>query len=603
MSAKASLPWPLAVQPGTTGFRNDTTSGYGSKWVGAYVSRGSTNTRSWKPHIEFGFLVLLLLSSSIDVENFGLLPAVIFLMMTRNIKVIAAVQLLACLPSLYALRPSRLHAGDGLRSLTLFVRPTEAASLPSSHTDHTGRTGSGSFETISAALQHAHSTVSMLPPGQSFDNVHLLLLPGRHVQTSTLNIDSKGSWRHLDISADEPFTADVSGGVPVTGWTFNSTAGLWVAPLPSGVPSPTPPLHSLVCNGKRQTRARHPNVGSYLYWNDTFQGDFGRYAFVAAPGDVSSSWYDLTSVQMLVYFAWTASRQYVSAVHDANRTVVFANPSQDPIGQWPRSGASGARYWIDNLREGLDADGEWYFDAPAQQVLYHAPSTFDMNAQDCVLPVLTTVLSVVNQTGVSFTNITISDGDWICDASMTCDGQSTSWSPAAAVEVRNSTHVAFSDCEVRSVGLSGMWIHGGSSNVTVNHCYLHDLGDGAVRIGDMGGTGATHVTVSNNTITDGSQAFPSGTPVLIHQAGDVSIHHNLISNFSYTGVAAGWTWGYHNPGVTYNIDIGWNRIDTIARYELSDLAGVYTLGYQAGSRVHHNWISNVFSYDYGGCEY
>jgi hypothetical protein len=296
------------------------------------------------------------------------------------------------------------------------------------------------------------------------------------VMAPTPGLDADAARHTVTVrTAPGEVRAVVSGGVAVTGWAYNSSSGMWTAPLPAGVAY----SQSFIVDGALQTRARSPNAGSYYVWADTFPAPFGNKAFVYAGNDVSASWYDLNNVQFKIYFAWTASLQYVADVFEDNNTVTFTNPSNWPIGAWPISGASGGRYWVDNLREGLDSVGEWYLDNNTRTLSYMAPPGWDMNVNHtAVVPTMVTVLTLANRTNVAFTDVTIGETDWDCPPTQMCDAQSATWQGNAAVEVQASSGVTFSDVEFRSVGHYALWVHLGSTFVTVDRCKSSEASGG-----------------------------------------------------------------------------------------------------------------------------
>eukprot|EP01059_Diplonema_ambulator_P035445 TRINITY_DN833_c2_g1_i1.p1 TRINITY_DN833_c2_g1~~TRINITY_DN833_c2_g1_i1.p1 ORF type:complete len:289 (+),score=98.46 TRINITY_DN833_c2_g1_i1:69-869(+) len=90
-----------------------------------------------------------------------------------------------------------------------------------------------------------------------------------------------------------------------------------------------------------------------------------------------------------------------------------------------------------------------------------------------------------------------------------------------------------------------------------------------------------------------------GCGVLVQAGYQVTVAHNEISTFHYTGVSVGWTWNYEPTSNGENL-VHKNFIHTIGMGDLSDLGCVYHLGEDYGTEISNNICANVTSYDYGG---
>lgn len=82
-------------------------------------------------------------------------------------------------------------------------------------------------------------------------------------------------------------------------------------------------------------------------------------------------------------------------------------------------------------------------------------------------------------------------------------------------------------------------------------------------------------------------------------AFSVSICHNHIFDFFYSGISCGWEWGYQENISRDNL-IAFNRIHDLGHKVLSDMGGIYTLGVQPGTVLRNNVIYNVTAAHYGG---
>jgi hypothetical protein len=174
----------------------------------------------------------------------------------------------------------------------------------------------------------------------------------------------------------------------------------------------------------------------------------------------------------------------------------------------------------------------------------------------------------------------------------------------AALTFTDSNRITINDVEVRNTGAWALDVTDGSSDVVVSKCKFVDLGAGGIKVGETSyradAMEQTHgITIQDTLIAHGGRIHPAAVGIWLGHAHHNVIDHNDITDFYYTAISPGWSWGYDKSGAHHN-EISWNRITNIGQSVLSDMGGIYTLGVSPGTLLHHNWISDIQSVDYGG---
>ncbi|MDZ4788877.1 MAG: right-handed parallel beta-helix repeat-containing protein [Blastochloris sp.] len=449
--------------------------------------------------------------------------------------------------------------------------------------------------------------------------------------------------------ADE--TPIISGGRRVTGWqerTLASGLNVFVAEANTFFTKGHPPL-SLYVHGQRTQRPRWPREGwswmeavPSLDLNQPFELFTSHQQFQFKEGDFNAAWRNVNDIDAIVSHFWVIERMPIAECDAEKRLIKSSRRSLFPLRDaWD---SRFAKYYLENVFEGLANPGEFYADR-AEGLIYYVPRAGEQaDSLEAVIPVARQLIRIEGTgsepvRGVEFYGITFQHTEVQHPESIfqRCDPmQESGRSPrlhdsskhfrkqcletpydvpfaafpqaaantSAAIRIEHARLCVIEHCVIEHTGAYAIQLLEGARQCRIHASTMRDLGAGGVMMdgGDLDAPVSdqnSHHHITHCRIHNAGHVFPAAVGVLSMHSFRNVIAHNEIYDLSYSGISCGWVWGY-DQNISRENRIDYNRIHHLGqRGGLSDMGGIYTLGVQPGTRLKGNVIHDIAAANYG----
>ena len=351
-------------------------------------------------------------------------------------------------------------------------------------------------------------------------------------------------------------------------------------------------------------------------------------------------------LEMVLHEMWCTSNLRIKSMTPQGDSVAvrFHNP-EGPIQflhPWPSPMTPDTKhpspFYLTNAKELLDEPGEWYHDI-REHKLYYMPERNGENGKwTAVVPVLETLVEFIGTAerpvrhitikGVTFSHSTwmrpsekghvpLQAGMYLTEAyklrpqidrpnNHKLDNQGWLGRADAAVELRYTEDINFTECRFEHLGGSGLDYVTNCKGGTVSRCTFTDIAMNGYVCGSFSPEGLeTHLpyqptdfrevctgqTVEQSSFYDVTNEDWGCVAICAGYVSGITIDHNTIHDVSYTGISLGWGWNRDLVCMKDN-KVHANLIYNYAQH-MYDCAGIYTLGNQPGTMITENVVRDI----------
>jgi outer membrane protein OmpA-like peptidoglycan-associated protein len=474
-------------------------------------------------------------------------------------------------------------------------------------------TNPGTLQRPFATLQKAVAAV-----GKNGSSAQIILRGGTYELDKPVVIERS----NLTLKAYKDETPVISGGkVLKTNWQ-PAGPGRWKTAVPTY-------FRQLFINGQRATRARFPNAGQ---WADQwFQPDTIQLAQkrLVLNHPIPAHFAQIKNAEMHATAWWHWLRQRVARFDPEHRAIfTVTEPSPEVSG---RKIDHVDRIHFENDLAFLDAEGEWFLDSLTRTLYYQSmqkpTATFVYPIAERLIDIRGTATQPLS--GLKIEGLTFANTEWAMPAIERKTIQAGVWgslngkpvfAPPAALMLFWASDCRIANCRFENLGEGAIILGDGCRRNRIEANQFHDIGSNVIQIGwrtNYVGKGKrntdanvkdgsdhplyftyetpeavpSHNVVHNNHLNTFCTTDLGGVGIWVGYSPYNELTHNLLENFSYSGISVGWRWDTLQQEAHHNL-IAWNEVRNGMQY-LSDGGGIYTAGRQEGTKILNNWVHGI----------
>ena len=378
----------------------------------------------------------------------------------------------------------------------------------------------------------------------------------------------------------------ITGEAPVSGW--KKTGKIWSARFDADSAA------MLVVNGKKQTLARTPNEGYFTppaISNSTSELYFKK-------GDIKS-WKEFEGNRVIMLLRWHTGINTFTKIDEKSGIATFKSPQEGVVIVPPR-------YYVENVKDLLDAPGEWFFDKKLKEISYIPPVEIaDPNLASSGVAMINQLVEVKGKSGQPVRNLRIygltfegvitgqnvSSHNW--DGIDGSTGIAETQTPSnTAISYEFAHACEFVDGEVRSCNGTGILINTGCYQTQILRSRFETLDGGGIFATGAANPGSGREIVKETTISYNKFYDCGGVSILASNTLMTTISHNYITKTrGRYGIDVG-GWSNQEEAIDGGYRVEYNHLDDVQR-DADDSGAIKTAGMTFNSIIRRNLIHDV----------
>ena len=476
-------------------------------------------------------------------------------------------------------------------------------------------------------IQKAQAEIRSLIAGGMAKDAVVALRGGVYRINSTINFGASDSGKNgfkVKYAAYAGETPVIRASRDITGFAPAGQQGVYSANLQSAGLFDNGSL-VLFYNGQLQQPARYPNYRAPDFGAiDPWAGNFLYATAPSLTADLkiyydttkldASGWATAPGSQVVIFTGpnYLNSFAGVASISQSTGTISIARINNQNQwswdSAWPYDIRTGNRFYIQNVREALDAPGEWYYNPQTKDLFFYPPAPLGQNDR-VSLPATYDIIRVEGGQNMEFSGLTLEEAS------------------GTGFLLHNSNNILIANNEIRNIVMNdnrhpgtwgrswpyvssqGIYAYADASsdqqfeNIVIDNNSIHDIGGEGIRLfsgvaltqaGQDRSNDAYHFKnlvphnhrITNNKVYDTGKVAAGTTGIKFRGVG-ITVSHNEVHDVPSIGI------GFQGNDVL----IEYNKVYNVNR-QTEDSGGI-----MHGSRswlYRNNTIRHNFVHDTGG---